>query len=300
MRGLIGRARAFLTAKTPAEQLDEVRAKIREASAEVARLDDEIAQLALPILRGDTEAARVAVDLEREKIAGAGEIATMRTAEAQLAATVAAEERAEAHAAAARLPRQVAEEAERLLELDDRIHELADALAAGIRERRAAGLSLAEAVGSTQLRNINVAIASRVRDAIARYFQIDRASGSADRNDLLLTSNLRGPRAEMTLRQQDCELLDDECPYFLSQEAAGAAAARLAARNTKTVAHPLPDGCFTLIRTDDLFIDRSAADAAVKMAAKVDFALTVTPYRGGWLVRPPRAPDAVLSIADAA
>jgi hypothetical protein len=56
MKGFVERARGWLTAKTPAEQLDEVRAKLREATAEIARLDDEIGQLALPIPRGHVEA----------------------------------------------------------------------------------------------------------------------------------------------------------------------------------------------------------------------------------------------------
>ena len=81
MMGLLDRARAFLTSKTPTEQLDEVRVKIREATAEHDRLGEEIGRRALPILRGDYEAAKVAADLERDKQAIAGEIATMRTAE---------------------------------------------------------------------------------------------------------------------------------------------------------------------------------------------------------------------------
>jgi hypothetical protein len=35
------------------------------------------------------------------------------------------------------------------------------------------------------------------------------------------------------------------------------------------------------------------------MAAKVGFQLTVTPYRGGFVVRPTRAADAILSEAAA-
>ena len=296
MRGLIGRARALLTAKTPAEQLDEVRAKIREASAEVARLDGEIAQLALPILRGDTEAARVAVDLEREKMAGAGEIATMRTAEAQLAATVAAEERAAAHAAASALPRQVAEQAAALLAEDDEIMRLAGEFADVIKARISRGYALAELVGSVQLKRANDTAAHRIRSAIANAFRVDLAAPNVPENNLLrLVNDQVGARSWLSLRQVDQELLDDECAYYPNREAADEAVSRLGARNTKTLVHPLADGTFMLIRHDDLYVDRAASEAAVAMAAKVGFRLVATPYRGGWMVRAPRAADAALT-----
>jgi hypothetical protein len=213
---------------------------------------------------------------------------------------VAAEERAETQAAAARMPRQVAEKVAATLDVDDEIHRLAAALAAAIRVRKQAGLDLAELAGGAQLRNLNSGAAGRIRDSIARYFQDPGASPNADGNDMRLASSLRGTEARMTLRDRDRALFDDEAPFFLSREDAAAAAARLALRNTKVLAHELPDGCFTLVRVDDLFVDRASADAAVMMARKVGFELVAIPYRGGWLVRPPRAADAALAAEQAA
>ena len=178
---------------------------------------------------------------------------------------------------------------------------LAEEFAALIKARIARGYALAELVGSVQLKRANDTAAHRIRSAIANLFRVDLSAPSIPENNLLrLVSDQVGARSWLSLRQVDQELLDDECAYFVIREAADEAVARLAVRNTKTLVHPLPDGAFMLIRHDDLYVDRRAADAAVAMAAKVGSKLVATPYRGGWMDRAPRAPDTILTIGNAA
>ena len=295
---MLGALRSFLTTKTPAAQLDEIRKRLAAATAEVSRLDEEIGRRAMPIMRGDAEAERAETELKKQKAQLETDIARLRAGEATLARAIADEAEAKRRAAAAALPRDIAADRAALLALDEEIDRLAEQLSARISQRIEAGFVLAERVGSEALRRANLMAHSRVRSQIAHLFMINRGQPNTEANNLLqLRSGEVGARFWMTLRQADEELVDDEAPFFATEAEAGAAKARLAARGSAVVVQEIGKA-WTLTRHDAMFATRREAEGAVAMAARAGRKLAILAHGPGFIVRPERfADDAVIAPA---
>jgi|SRR6516162_1366396 len=87
----IDTVKSFVTGKTPAAELKQIRERIAASEAELARLDEEIGRRALPVLKGDADAQRAVAECEAQKHEIRGRLDLLRQAEGRVAEVVAAE-----------------------------------------------------------------------------------------------------------------------------------------------------------------------------------------------------------------
>lgn len=300
MKSLFAGVATLLRTRAPADQLAEIRERIGASVVEIARLDSEIERRALPIMTGDADAARVAAACETDKQKLLTEVATMRQAEGQLVAEIAREEAADRRRAAEALPGQLAKLHVDILALDDAIEAACAALGDQLRQRRDLAADAARLAGSETLRRANDTFPARLRSAASRYFTINSGDARSVANNWLhLSSEFVGEAAHRTLRQFDEPLLDECLPFFDTEEAARAAQQRQTDRATPTVVHRVGKA-WTLIRRDQFFVARQAAQIHVAAHAKGGRALAILPRAPGWIVVEAASAAAIEAFADAA
>jgi hypothetical protein len=214
----------------------------------------------------------------------------LRHAEGACAAAVAVEEAERRQAEADERPGRIARARDDVLTAADKLVGAAEALRRALDASIAAKVALADLVDDAQLRRANQVAHQQAISAIAPIFDVPTPNGSGSGgvyNLLGLRSIWVGPRAHLSLRQLDEELLDDTAAIFATEAAAEAARQRLAARNTPTIIVPLGgSGCWGLVRHDDLFAERAEAERAVAAAARGGRKLAVVAHPPGFVVRP--------------
>jgi hypothetical protein len=291
----------MLKTRTPAEQLAEVKRAIAAGDVEVGRLEEEIARRALPVLQGDPEAARISADLEQQKADRSRDLVRLRQAETQLQQTIAAERDAQRRSEALRVPKQLAQGCAAALKLDDEIEDLLQRLATQLARRAEIGDHLVRLSGSAALKRQGDALPVRYKAAASRLLKIAEDGPAAATNNWLALSAAEfiGEAAHRSLRDWDEMSFDDLVPFFGSEAEAKAAQRRLEARGTKTVLDELGD-TWTLVRHDELFIDRASAEQVIRSRERTGGTWTVVPHGRGFRVMPAPMAESAAALSQAA
>lgn len=283
--------KTLLSGGTPQARLAEIETRIAAHQAERDQLAESRPRFVLASMDGDSDAGARVQHIDREVAALDGLLRDLREAKGQVQRVIATEAEAARRREAAERPKTVARLVRERRQASAEIQQHAKVLAEKIMALKDNAVELAAVLDSEHARRSFGfgAFTHRVRSALAHLFWIDLTRPLIPENNLLqLKTDWTGARAWMTLPQFEDELCDDLARYFDEKAEAEAAQARLAARNTRVLIHPLPGGCFTLVPVENAFGERAGAEAAVAAHAQAGRRTVIRAHEGGFVLVPER------------
>ncbi len=280
--------KSFFRNTKPAARLAEIEAAIGAAEAERAQHNARRPIEIVGKLTGDADAAARVEAIDQALVSLDARLRDLRDGAGELRRRMAVDEEAARQREAEARPKRIAELRRAYMADVQAVTSHAEGMAAALKATSQHADALKAELGD------EIALSPRFLDfgprmrrlqsGIARLFQIDPARSLDATNSLIgIASGERGDRFFWLPTDHEQTGLDDIVPFFDSQTEAEASRDRLAARNTKVIVLPLPGGCYMLVREDQVFGDRAAAEQAARAAATRGKELAIIAHDGGFV-----------------
>lgn len=263
---------AVFTPKSPAEKIAKFTEELKTATAEVERLRAKHGTLVVQAMSGDDEAKRQIGALREEIAEAQRRVEDLQAAIGALKQAHKAEVEAALQREAAARPARVAAAVRKRLELIAQAESHAKALAATLLECNAAGIALADAIGTNDARRVYKpgAFRERVRATFAQHFALDASRPLADpENSILgLSTQALSHQSRRTLLDLEAEILDEIVRIYPTEGDANRAVARLAAKGEAVAVQQRKGGGFVLVEIGRLFAEKKDADVTAGALAQ--------------------------------